>query len=137
MNLLQPITSLFTSAVSGVTKVFVEKQKRKTLAVSTKAKLNQSVQDGKLKVTLTDSEWEAIKAHGEQGTWKDEYVTILITFPYLMLILGSVSLIFFDDSRLTASAIGALDAMDKVGIDMGFLMEAVVFAAIGLKIWRK
>jgi hypothetical protein len=133
MNWLSPISSV----VNGVVDIFKTKQERKKLAEKAKAKLNQSVQDGNQETVVTDAEWEAISASKQDTTWKDEYITIVITSPIVMMIGGAITFVFFDDIRLLTSATEALKALESSGIDMGFLMEATVLAGLGLKIWRK
>lgn len=133
MNILSPVTKL----IGGVIDIFKTKQERKKLAERAEAKLNQSVQEGNQETVITDAEWEAISASKQDTTWKDEYITIVITSPIVMMIGGAITFVFFDDIRLLTSATEALRALESSGIDMGFLMEATVLAGLGLKIWRK
>ncbi|WP_438863779.1 hypothetical protein [Neptunicella sp.] len=137
MNWFSALASPITKLIGGVVDIFKTKQDRKKLAESAKAKLSQSIQDGQQKVTLTDAEWEAISAHGLNDSWKDEYVTILITSPLAMLVIGSVCVVFFDDARLVTAGVESIKALTTAGIDMGFMMQTVVLAAVGLKVWRK
>ena len=131
--LIGPITSV----VNGVVGIFKTKQERKKLAEKAVAKLNQSKEEGKQETIVTDAEWEAISASKQDSTWKDEYITIVITSPIVMMIIGAITYVFFDDMRLLTAATEALNAISFAGIDMGFLMEATVLAGLGLKIWRK
>ena len=132
-----PLTVIST-AISGITGYFSKKQDGKAAVKSASAKLAQSKQDGYQSITLTDAEWESLAVQTQQESWKDEYVTIIITAPILMILLGSLSAsLGFDHGPLVLQ--GALDgivALKALGMDYGFLVNSVVLAAIGLKVWR-
>ena len=126
-----------TAGIEAVGGFFKKREDRKINKDSAIAKLQQMKQGDATNITLTDAEGEAVLARGLTESWKDEYVTILITAPYALLILGAVYLVFSGDSRLLDGATQAISGLEAVGVDMGFLMEAVVLGALGLKIWRK
>lgn len=132
MNWLNPLSS----AIDGVVGIFKSKQQRKANAEQAELKLKQTKLSGEHEVTLTDAEGEALLAQGLEGSWKDEYVTVLVTSPYALLVLGAISLAVFNDSRLLDAAILAIGNLEKVGVDIDFLFKAVVLSAIGLKVWR-
>jgi hypothetical protein len=128
------------AVVSGIAKPFVEgykaNQTRKQAKETGKAKLAQAKLQSDTQVTLTDAEWEAINASKQDSTWKDEYVTIVVTAPLVGILAGGVVLAFTGDSRLLDGVNTGLQALAQAGVDMGELMYAVVLAAIGLKVWR-
>jgi len=123
--------------IKAVGGFFNKREERKINRDNGINKLQQIKQTGATDITLSDAEAEAIMAQGLNGTWKDEYVTILITAPYALLIAGAVYLVFSGDSRLLDGALQSIKGLESVGVDIGFLMEAVVLGALGLKIWRK
>lgn len=133
MNWFNPLSSL----IGGVVGIFEKKQQRKADKEKAEAKLKQSKVTNAHEVTLTDAEGEAILASGLNDSWKDEYVTIVITAPIVMIIAGVAYFAFTGDDRLLDSGISSIQALNQAGVDMGFLMNAVVLSAIGLKIWRK
>lgn len=137
MNWLTTLASPITALINGVSGFVAKKQETKANKESAIAKLTQTKQDGTQQITLTDAESEAVLANGLDSSWKDEYVTIVITSPIVLIILGTVYFAFSQDDRLLRSGIDSIKALTEAGVDMGFLMEAVVLAAISLKIWRK
>ena len=137
MNFLTPLTSLIGGAVGGIVDIFKTKQERKKLKEVAQNKLKQSIVNNQHEITLTDAEGEAMLAEGLGDSWKDEYVTIIITAPIIFIILGVLYFMFTGDSRLLDSGTQAVTALDAAGVDMGFLMNAVVLSAVGLKVWRK
>ncbi|MEC7634239.1 MAG: hypothetical protein VYA33_12435 [Pseudomonadota bacterium] len=132
MNWLKPLSS----AIDGVVGIFKSKQEQKANAEQAKAKLKQTKLQGEHEVTLTDAEGEALLAQGLESSWKDEYVTVLVTSPYALLVLGAISLAVFNDSRMLDAAVLAISNLEKAGVDLDFLFKAVVLSAIGLKVWR-
>ncbi|WP_334029666.1 hypothetical protein [Alteromonas sp. P256] len=132
MKWLSPLSS----AIDGVIGVFKRKQEQKANAEQAKAKLKQTKLAGEHEVTLTDAEGEALLSQGLESSWKDEYVTVLITSPYALLIIGTISLAVFDDSRMLDAAAMTISNLQNAGVDIDFLFKAVVLSAIGLKVWR-
>ena len=124
-------------AISGISDFFVKREQRKINKEASIAKIHQMKQKDKTSVTLTDAEAECIMSEGLNSTWKDEYVTILITAPYAVIIVGAIYFVFSSDNRLLNAGIEAIRVMESAGIDMGFLMEAVVLSALALKVWRR
>jgi len=127
------------SIVSGIAKPFVEgykvNQKRKQAKETGKAKLAQAALQADTDITLTDAEWEAIGNEKQDTTWKDEYVTIICTSPYVFIFLGAV-VAAFGNNQLLLGAMTGVAKLESIGIEVGHLCEVVVYAAVGLKLWR-
>jgi len=115
---------------------FNKAQERKANKASGETKLRQMKESGDNSIKLTDAEWEAIAAKGMLASWKDEYLTVIITSPIPMLIVGGVVLAFTNDDRLLTGTVAGIKAIEETGVDMGFLMNAVVLSGVGLKVWR-
>lgn len=132
-----PLT-IISSLVSGVTGYFTKKQDNKAATKSATAKLAQTKEGGRQKLKLTDAEWESLAVRATQDSWKDEYVTLIITAPILMILIGSLSasLGFEHGPLVLAGALSGIVALKELGMDYGFLVNSVVLAAIGLKVWR-
>lgn len=133
MGWLTTITSMF----KPLSDIYTARQERKVATESLKTKVALQQDTNNKDITLSDAEWEVVKASSEPSSWKDEYVTILVTSPYVLIVIGSVWLVCFSDPSLLNSGVHAIATMNEVGIDINFLMQAVVLAAIGLKMWRK
>ena len=130
------IASIVSGIISPITGIFVKREETKKVKVEGEAKIALAKQNGSTEITLTDQEWEAIAASKQDSTWKDEYVTIVITSPIVLIIVGSINYAVTGDLDLLNGAVLALQKLDDIGLDMGELMEVVVYAAVGLKIWR-
>lgn len=130
MDWLKSIGSLI---VSPVAKVFQKREDRKKAVDVIKAETVKGTAEGKTSVELSNAQWDLISKKNEQDTWKDEYITILVTSPLVCILLGNVMAVFFDDTRLLTANAASLSQLASVGIDMGELMLWTVLAALGLK----
>ena len=130
------ITSLFSSLVSPVTNVIGKYQDRQKAAETATAKIAKAKLEGEQTLTLTDAEWENIAVGKTDSSWKDEYVTLIITFPIVGILGGAVWLAFTGDGRLLDGVKSGIAELQTLGVDFGTLMGAVVYAALGLKLWR-
>ena len=130
------IGEILKAVVSPVAGVFNKRTDRKIQKDAIKGKQQLAKQQDATQITLTDAEWETVGQSLQDTTWKDEYVTILITSPLALILAGGVIQGFTGDSRLLNGVTTGLHALSTMGVDMGTLMTAVVFAAIGLKLWR-
>ena len=116
------------------------RQERRAAEASSRAKLKQTAQDDtharEMGAALSRAEWEAIGRRAEAGTWKDEFVTVLVSLPLLTLFLGAllepfgVPEVFAAGERMIA----ALNSLDGV---YGTLLLSVLLAAVGIRWIRR
>ena len=123
--LIQPISGLLS-----------KRQERKQARETAISKLQQTRQDGNLQVELNDQELERVLAGDLSTTWKDEYVTVSLVSIINIIIVGGVANAF-GYPQLLEGIVQAIVTLYEVGVDIGFLLEAVVLAAVGLTVWRK
>ena len=131
------ITSAIAGVVKGIadpfSKAYQKNQDRKQARETGEAKIAQSKVEGNKEITLTDQEWEAISKKSESDSWKDEYVTIVITLPLILIFVGSLFGGFTGDYTILDETVKAIGKLSETGVDMGALMTAVVYAAVGIK----
>ena len=134
------MSNFIMSAISGLVKpissMYNKRQDRKIQKEAGQAKLSQAKQDGATEITLSDSEWEAIAVSQNTESWKDEYVTVIGTLPYVLIFVGAIYFAFTGDPALLEGTTDAIEALAKIGVDMGEVMMTVIYAAVGLKAWR-
>jgi len=130
------ILGLVAGAIKPVADIFVKRTERKAQRDALNAKVGMAKQEGADKVTLTDADFESISKQAENETWKDEYLTIIIPSPIVLFLVGGIYAAFTGDLRIIEGTVTGIQALGAVGVDMGFLMEAVVLAGVSLKIWR-
>lgn len=130
------IKSLLTSMIGPISNFFQTREQRKIAKIDAQALIAQAKQNGDTQITLTDAQWESISAKGLSDSWKDEYITVVITSPIVLIIVGAVTLALTGDARLLSGSVNAIKQLDLIGINMSDTIETVVFAAVGLKLWR-
>jgi len=122
--------------IDGVTGYFKKKQELKSAEESAKLKIKSANEDAQNNLRLTDAEWESLAVSKQDSTWKDEYVTVIITMAIPLTFIGAIYMAFTGDARLLEGINTALVRMKDLGVDWGSLMNTVVLAAVGLKVWR-
>jgi hypothetical protein len=120
-------------AINPIAKIFEKREERKKAIGEIKAQAASAEVDGKVAVSLSKAEWEIISKNAEPTTWKDEYITLLITSPLLVIFIGNIVAAFGFGTALIDANTASLQAIKAVGIDMGELMLVTVLAAIGIK----
>jgi hypothetical protein len=133
MNIIKDIAGALVKPVADVFKVKEERKRTKEVA---QAKITQAKINGEQNITLTDAEWESLSVTANKDSWKDEYLTIIITSPIVGLLAGGVYFAFTGDVRLLEGFNRGIAALKETGVDLGYLMSAVVLAGVGLKVWR-
>lgn len=133
MNLL----NIFGTVIGPVSDFFKKKQERKLVKETAKAKLDLVKANGAQQLELSDAEWESIAQSKQDTTWKDEYITVIITMWIPLMIIGGIYAAFSEDQRFLEGVQTSLSLIKDLGIDMELLTNAVVFAGLGLKLWRK
>ncbi len=128
------IKDVVAGAISPIAGIFTKREERKKAVSIIKAETARGATEGETAVRLSNAQWDLISKKNEADTWKDEYITILITSPLVCILLGNVIAAFFGDTRLLEANAASLEQLAKVGIDMGELMLWTVLAALGLKV---
>jgi len=127
--------SLIQALIAPITGLFKQRGERKAAKEAASAKLSQLKQTDEAKALFTDQEWESLSVKGMNDSWKDEYVTVSVVSVFNLIVLGGVLAAFGHIQLLHGIGI-AMKALTDAGIDIGFLLEATILAAIGLKVWR-
>ena len=133
---MNPLTAIIGPAVDAVAGVFTKRIERKAAKDAIRGKAQMQKVDNETQVTLTDAEWEIVKANTESSSLKDEYVTILGTWPLAGIMLGALVAAITGDTAILDGTVEGIRILNEVGVPMPEIMTGVVFAAIGLKLWR-
>lgn len=136
MKLGESISGFVSGLVSPVADVFTQREKRKQAAKEIDGAIALAQQKGETTITVNEQQWEAISANKSDTTWKDEYVTVICTLPYVLITLGCLLIAFGQEPAMLDGALDAIAKLKAIGIDAGHLCEVVVYAAVSLKVWR-
>lgn len=140
MSILSVIGEGVKALVSPISSAYQTNQKRKQAKESADAKIKLARQDSEYKLDLTTAEWEAISKKNENETWKDEYVTIIITSPFVLVFLASIHAGYTGDMKLLNAVNLGIENLKNLGVNLGDLMYIVVLAAVSIKgygMWKK
>jgi len=130
------VKEIIAALISPITDIIKRKQERKIAKDAARAQLAQAQESNHHEVTLGDQQLEHILAEKGEGTWKDEYATVSVVSILNIFVVGGIQAAYGDSRTLEGIAI-AINALAEAGVDVGFLLEAVVLAAVGLNVWRK
>jgi hypothetical protein len=133
---MNPLTAIISPITESIGKAYTSYQERKKASETGKYKVRKAMLDSENKLDLSDSEWESISASKQDSSWKDEYVTLVVTLPIPLLLLGSLaSAMGYGDSLLDGTIEG-IKAINSLEGNLSEMMLVVVYAAVGLKLWR-
>jgi len=118
-TLVSPITGFFTKRNDNKTKVKQQKIQRLMNA------------DDK------EAEWEAISAEGGNHSWKDEWVTLIITLPIPVIFVSVMLAVMLDNPLIAQAAKDGVAAIKELVPNYGELLYIVCLAAIGIKAFKK
>lgn len=135
MTIISMLLGSFGSIAKPIAAVLKAKTKARVTIESGKQKILAAQVDGKNSLNLTDAEWEAISAKGTIESWKDEYVTLVCTTPYVLIVVGALATASGYPEILEGAMLG-IEKLTTIGIDVGHMVQVVVYAAVGLKVWR-
>lgn len=129
------VTTIIAGVVKPITGLLGKKSDRKRARETAKGKLAAQKESGDQKIELTDAEWETVAQGLQPESWKDEYVTVSIVSLVNLIIIGGIASAF-GYPQVLAGTVLAIEALVAAGVDLGWILNAVIMAAIGLKIWR-
>ena len=115
--------SLISSVVGGligIGKTYMEERKE------VKAAEHQRT----LKHITGEQEWDTLQAKNSGDSWKDEYLTLIFTSPFVILFVG----VLFDVPELIVRMKEAFIVIDtEVPTEYWYLLSVIVAASFGVK----
>lgn len=132
-----PIASFISGIFKPATDMVNKYQERKQAKETGKQKIKKAQLDNENSLDLTEAEWEAIAVKGNETTWKDEYLTVVITGPFLLILVGSILAPFDFGATLVSAGTTSIASLNGLTGDYALMLQMVVAAGIGLNLKRK
>lgn len=124
------LADIASGLVSPITNHFTKKNDNKT-------KVKQQQIQRLMNSDDKEAEWEAIQAESGNNSWKDEYITVIISFPVPVIFIAVFASVVFGDPIYAQGAKAGVDAIKELLPNYEDLLMAVCLAAIGIKAFKK
>ena len=121
---------LLTTLVSPVTNLFVKRNENKTKVKQQKIQRLMNADD-------KEAEWESIQAESGNHSWKDEWVTLIITLPIPVIFIAVMLSVLWGNPLIAEAANSGVSAIKELVPNYGELLYIVCLAAIGIKAFKK
>jgi len=125
---------MVSAVVGGIGSFFTKRSDQKHDLKRAELKLDQGRQDHSQVIELTEAEARALAQKNKPATWIDEYLTVVVTSPYPLLIVACIVLAFTGDDRLLVGVKSAIHELNSLGDGLaGYLLGAAVCVGLGIK----
>lgn len=130
------ILAVLTTLVSPIAKIFEKREGRKQATETLKGTIAKAKQDGVNSILISKAEWEVAGQKLQDGTWKDEFITLVVFAPFITTLVGAV-LSVFGKPELSIAATAMMTQINGMNIDYGNLLYITALAGLGLRAWKK
>ena len=124
------ITDIAKGVVSPITNHFTTKNNNKTKVKQQKIQRLMNSDD-------KEAEWEAIQAESGNNSWKDEWITLIITLPIPVIFVSVILSVLFDNPLIAEAALAGVSSIKVLVPNYAELLYIVCLAAIGIKAIKK
>ena len=130
------LKSVVEGVVAPVADYAGKRVERKQAQDEIKGQVALAKQAGDHEIKVNVDRWDLASKNSEDGTWKDEYVTVSLVAPINVIVLDSVLLAMgYSDGAATNGVLNALEILNTaVGVPVGNLMATAVAAALSVKV---
>ena len=131
------VKSAFSGIVAPIAQIFQKREDRKAAVARVQGKVSEAKIKGSATLRMSDREWEMVSKGQEAGTWKDEYVTIVISVPLLTMFAGAALMGWAGDGRLLEATRLMFREMETAPESYWSLLTVVFLAAVGVKAFKR
>ena len=123
------------SVVGAVSSHLQAKAELKQTKATAAAKIAMKQADANAEIQLKQTEWESLALAQGNTSWKDEFVTVILLSPVIVLFVGALWAGIeggTPDSLLTAGE-RMIDSLNGIEGEYAYLFSACVLAALGIR----
>jgi hypothetical protein len=100
------------------------------------AKIAEQTLNNEAQIELNRQEWELLHKWSEEGTWRDEYITVSVVAIWNCVVIGAIAAAFGYPQVLEGIKSAVL-TLNEIGVNVGLIMEVTIFAGLGIYAWNK
>ena len=124
------LADIASGLVSPITNHFTKKNDNKT-------KVKQQNIQRLMNADDKEAEWESIQAESGNNSWKDEWITLIITLPIPVIFVSVILSVMLDNPLMAEAAKAGVEAIKELVPNYAELLYIVCLAAIGIKAFKK
>jgi hypothetical protein len=130
---LNPISAI-VGAVGGF---FGKREERKSMEKQIDGKIAMQKQGGETQVIFNEQEIDAISKRNEGETWKDEYLTIVMTTPLLTTFFGVFFAFLLNKPEIMEAVTSSNAALLELVPNYQELLGVTITAGLGIRAYKK
>ena len=131
------ILNPFVAVAEVVGGFFGKREERKSMEKAIDGKIAMQKQGNQTQVVFNEQEIDAISKRNEGKTWKDEYITIIMTMPFVTLFFAVFVGTLLGKPELIDAAIKANDAIKTLVPNYQELLGVTIMAGLGLRAYKQ
>ena len=131
--MINPISAVM-SAVGGY---FGKREERKSMEKQIDGKIAMQKQGGETQVVFNEQEIDAISKRNENETWKDEYITVVMTMPFITTFLGVFFSVLLSRPEIMQAVTASNNAMLELVPNYQELLGATIAAGLSIRAFKK
>lgn len=128
--MLKGLSNLVSGLVSPITNHLTKRSDNKTRIKQQKIQRLMDADD-------KHSEWENIQAEGNGDSWKDEWITLIITLPIPVIFVSVILSVLLENPLIAEAANQGVEAIKLLVPNYAELLYIVCLAGIGIKAFKK
>jgi len=131
--MINPI-SVIIGAVGGF---FGRREDRKSMEKQIDGKIAMQKQGGETQVIFNEQEIDAIAKRNEDGTLKDEYLTLVMTSPLLTTFFGVFVAVLLNKPEIMEAVTASNKALLELVPNYQELLAVTITAGLGLRAYKR
>ena len=117
--------------------MFGKREERKSLEKSIDGKLALQKDGNTTQVVFNEQEIDAISKRNEGKSWKDEYLTIVMTMPLITTFFGVLASVFLNKPEIMEAVTASNEAIKQLVPNYQELLGATIVAGLGLRAYKQ
>lgn len=116
---------------------FAKREERKSLEKQIDGKIAMQKENNETQVVFNEQEIDIIAKRNEGQTWKDEYITIIMTVPLITIFLATLFGILLGKPEYMEAASEAVNQVNLLVPNYQELLGLTIVAGLGLRAYKK